>query len=77
MSNPTIPKYQLRVGDIDAADAIEVRCMCGSGPWRLTPRWLNDRHGRHEFVRWIVGALTCPGCGVLGVMTWSRIRARR
>lgn len=69
------PLYTLRVGSIGAAHAARVSCMCGAGPWYLHIFWLRQRHSEHEFLRWIMGSLTCPKCGQRDCMAWVVVEA--
>ena len=64
------PLYTLRVGSLGAAHVARVTCMCGAGPWFLHSFWLRQWHSENEFLRWIMGGLTCPKCGQRDCMAW-------
>ncbi len=69
------PLYALKIKDLGPQHALRVSCFCGAGPWYLNTFWLRQRHGPHEFLRWIVRDLPCPNCTTRDVMAWVVVEA--
>lgn len=66
--------FVLRTGQLGAQDIIEARCLCGAGPWVFTRADLVERHGPHEFCRWVFECLPCKRCGARFGITWQVMR---
>ena len=70
------PRYNLRLEDLQASDAIEVECLNCRRRGLIATHRLHDRFDGVERMVNIAHRMRCQGCGSSGAMMWHVVGAR-
>jgi hypothetical protein len=69
------PRYNLRLEDLLASDAVEVDCLACRRRALVATHRLHDRFAGFERMTQICRRMRCRRCGSTGEMGWNIVRA--